>query len=116
MGSSKRFKFLISLLAFAFTFIQLPAISTANSAEGYIVLQNGPLDRENFDDLPTDYDITQVSFGIEEEYPDYYNFFVSFINPIVPNQFDGSNGSFASVLLDIDNDGEQDYSIETSNK
>jgi hypothetical protein len=116
MGSSKRIKIIISLLAFSFAFIQLPAISTANAAEGYIVLQNGPLDRENFDDLPTDYDITQVSFGIEEEYPDYYNFFVSFINPIVPNQFDGSNGSFASVLLDIDNDGEQDYSIETSNK
>jgi len=116
MGSSKGFRFLISLLAFSFAFIQLPAFSTANAAEGYIVLQNGPLDRENFDDLPTDYDITQVSFGIEEEYPDYYNFFVSFINPIVPNQFDGSNGSFASVLLDIDNDGEQDYSLETSNK
>jgi len=101
-------------LALQITFIQLQGLPLANAQEGYISFQEGPFDRDNFDDLPTDYDITQISFAIEEEYPDFYEFFISFINPIVPNQFDGTDGSFASLILDLDNDGEGDYSLDTS--
>jgi hypothetical protein len=116
MQRSRGAIFLLSLLALTLGFVHLQTIPPAHATEGYIVLQDGPIDQYNFDDLPTDYDITQITFGIEEEYPDFYEFFISFINPIVPNQFDGTNGSFASLMLDLDNDGEEDYSIDTSDE
>ena len=116
MRRSKRSKLLLSLLALLLTFIQLQGLPLANAQEGFITFQEGPVDRNNFDELPTDYDITQISFAIESEYPDYYEFFISFINPIVPNQFDGTDGSFASLILDIDNDGVADYSLDTSDE
>jgi hypothetical protein len=116
MQRSRGSIFLLSLLALTLGFVHLQTIPSAYATEGYIVLQDGPIDQYNFDDLPTDYDITQIAFGIEEDYPDFYEFFISFINPIVPNQFDGTNGSFASLMLDLDNDGEEDYSIDTSDE
>jgi hypothetical protein len=106
----------ISLIVFTLGITQLHGLQLAHADEGYIVLQDGPIDQDNFDDLPTDYDITQIAFGIEEDYPDFYEFFISFINPITPYQFDGSNGSFASLMLDLDNDGEEDFSIDTSDE
>jgi hypothetical protein len=108
--------FFISLIVITLGITQFHGLQLAHADEGYLVLQDGPLDRENFDDLPTDYDITQISFGIDKNYPDYFDFFISFINPIIPNQFDGRNGSFASLMLDLNNDGEEDYSLDTSDQ
>ena len=116
MRRSKRSKLLLSLLALLLTFIQLQGLPMANAQEGFITFQDGPIDREDFDDLPTEYDITQITFAIEEDYPDYYEFFIRFTNPIVPDQFDGTNGAFASLILDIDNDGEADYSLDTTDE
>lgn len=104
----------ISLIVFTLGITQLHGLQLAHADEGYIVLQDGPLDADNFENLPTDYDITQISFGIDKNYPDYFDFFISFINPIIPNQFDGTDGSFASLMLDLNNDGEEDFSLDTS--
>jgi len=114
MSRKSRTKILSTFLVVMLGVFQFQGLSQARAEEGFIILQDGPFDRDNFENLPTDYDITQITFAIEEEYPDNYTFYVSFINPIVPDQFDGTNGSFASLFMDLDNDGETDYSLDTS--
>jgi S1-C subfamily serine protease len=116
MLASKKSKFLAGFLALILGILQFQGLSIASAEGGYIVFQDGPFDRDNFDNLPTDYDITQISFGVEKDFPDMYEFFIGFINPIVPNQFDGTNGSFASLMIDVNNDGKEDYSLDTSNE
>jgi hypothetical protein len=96
--------------------LQLQSLPLAHAAEGFIVSQDGPFDEYNFPQLPTDYDIVQMSFGIEQEYPDDYDFFINFVDPIRSSQFDGTDGSFAMVMLDLDNDGEEDFSLDTTDE
>lgn len=107
-------KILAALLVVVLGILQFQGLSQARAEEGFIVLQEGPSDRDNFENLPTDYDITQIAFAIGEDTPNEYTFYLGFVNPIVPNQFDGTNGSFASLFLDLNNDDEVDYSIDTS--
>lgn len=116
MLASKKSKILAGFLAIVLGILQFSGLSAARAEGGFLIYQEGPSDRENFDNLPTDYDITQISFGVEEDYPDMYEFFLTFINPIIPNQFDGTDGSFASLMIDIDGDGEEDYSLDTSDE
>ena len=111
---SKNSKILAGLVAIVLGILQFQGLSVARADGGFIVYQEGPADRDNFENLPTDYDITQISFGVEEDFPDMYEFFITFINPILSNQFDGTDGSFASLMIDIDGDGEEDYSLDTS--
>ena len=96
--------------------LQLQSLPIAHAVEGFIVSQDGPFDDFNFPNLPTDYDIVKISFGIEEEYPDDYEFFINFVDPIRPSQFDGTDGSFAMIMLDLNNDGVEDYSIDTTSE
>jgi len=113
---SKKSIILAAFLAILLGVLQFQGLSAARAEEGFIVMQEGPFDRDNFENLPTDYDITQIAFAIGEDSPNDYTFFVSFVNPIIPNQFDGTNGSFASLFLDLNNDNEVDYSIDTSDE
>ena len=114
MVTSKKSKILAGFLVIVLGILQFNGLSAARAEGRFIVYQDGPSDRDNFENLPTDYDITGISFGVEEDFPDMYEFFITFINPILPNQFDGTDGSFASLMIDIDNDGEEDYSLDTS--
>ncbi len=112
--ASRKSKVLSGFLALMLGILQFHGLSAARAEGGFLIYQEGPADRDNFENLPPDYDITQISFGVEEDYPDMYEFFITFINPILPNQFDGTDGSFASLMIDIDGDGEEDYSLDTS--
>ncbi len=104
----RRYGLLGSLLVFI-TFIN-PSVATAAS---WIQYQSSPVDTYNRPDLPVAYDITQVDFGVSDADPTRYAFFLDFAKPITANLFADGLRSWAAIFLDINNDGKDDYSLET---
>ena len=86
-------------------------VSPANAA--WIQYQDSPADTYNRPEVIPEYDITQISFGVNDSDPDEYWFYLEFAKPVTANRFNDGQGSWAIVLLDINNDGEDDYSLET---
>lgn len=101
-----------STIAIAMLFIgfltALPAQAT------WIQYQTSPADLYNRADLPVNYDLLSVSVGVDDSSPNEYYFYLNFNKPITPQQFADGKGSWAGVMLDINNDGKIDYSIETN--
>jgi len=62
---------------------------------------------------PANFDLTTVSYAEFSESPDFHYFYLDFAAPIRANQFDDGLGSWAMVMLDVNNDGNEDYRIET---
>jgi hypothetical protein len=87
-------------------------ISSANAA--WIQYQSSGVDTYNRPELTAAFDITQVDFGVTDLQPDEYKFFVNFAQAVTPNQFNDGQGSWAAIFLDTNNDGKDDYSLETS--
>jgi hypothetical protein len=75
--------------------------------------QNSDLDTSNGKLLSKAYDVERISFAISDSNPSLYNFFLHFANP-VSNALFADRTSFAAILIDIDNDGDEDYSIDTN--
>jgi hypothetical protein len=46
--------------------------------------------------------------------PDEYWFFLNFAQAVTPNQFNDGRGSWAAIFLDTNNDGNDDFSLETN--
>lgn len=89
-------------------------ISTpVSSAASWIQYQSSPVDSYNRPDLPAAYDITQVDFGVPDADPSRYSFFLDFAEPITASLFADGLGSWAGILIDINGDGKDDYSLET---
>jgi hypothetical protein len=89
-------------------------ISSANAA--WISYQSSPNDRFNAADVKPEYDVVSIDIGISDEEPNEIYFFLEFARPIFNNQFADGKGSWAAVMLDMNNDGKIDYSMQTSNK
>ena len=87
-------------------------VSPANAA--WIQYQDSPADTYNRPEVIPEYDITQIGFGVNDSDPDEYWFYLEFAKPVTANRFNDDQGSWAIVLLDINNDGENDYSLETT--
>jgi hypothetical protein len=87
-------------------------ISPANAA--WIQYQSSPADTYNRLDIPAEFDITRIDFGVSDTYPDEYWFFLNFTKPITSNLFADGKTSWAGVFLDLNNDGKIDYSLETN--
>jgi hypothetical protein len=79
----------------------------------WIQYQNGPADTYNRPDLPPEFDITRTDFAVSDTHPDEYWFFLMFSKPVTSSIFADGQGSWAAVLLDINNDGKLDYSLAT---
>lgn len=85
-----------------------------NSAEAaWTQYQTSPADTYNRSDIPPEYDITRVDFAVSDAFPDEYMFFINFAKPVTSNLFADGKGSWAGILLDTNNDGKDDYSLET---
>ena len=89
-------------------------ITPANAA--WIQYQSSGVDTYNRPELTPAFDITQIDFGVTDLKPDEYKFFLNFAQAVTPNQFNDGQGSWAAIFLDTNNDGEDDYSLETSEK
>ena len=110
MFNSKRLKsaFLYSLLILALVVFE---ISPAKA--DWVEFQSSPVDTSNSKLVTKAYDIERVSFSISNTESDYYNFFLHFVNP-VSNALFADRSSFAAILIDTNNDGTEDYSIDTN--
>jgi len=102
----------VSIIAIVLLFIGLLTSLPANAT--WIQYQSSPADVYNRADLPANYDLLSVSVGVADTSPNEYYFYLNFNKPITPQQFADGKGSWAGVMLDINNDGKFDYSIETN--
>jgi S1-C subfamily serine protease len=80
----------------------------------WIQYQSSGVDSYNRPELTPAFDITQIDFGVTDLKPDEYKFFLNFAQAVTPNQFNDGQGSWAAIFLDTNNDGKDDYSLETS--
>ena len=102
----------VSIIAIVLLLIGLLTSLPANAT--WIQYQSSPADVYNRADLPANYDLLSVSVGVDDTSPNEYYFYLNFNKPITPQQFADGKGSWAGVMLDINNDGKFDYSIETN--
>jgi hypothetical protein len=89
-------------------------ISSANAA--WVSYQSSPNDRFNAADVKPEYDVVSIDIGISDETPNEIYFFLEFSQRITNSQFADGKGSWASVMLDMDNDGKADFSMDTSSQ
>ena len=87
-------------------------ISPAKAA--WIQYQSSEADAFNRPELSAAFDITKVDFAINDTAQDEYWFFLNFAQAVTGNQFNDGQGSWAGILLDLNNDGKEDYSLETN--
>jgi S1-C subfamily serine protease len=87
-------------------------VTPANA--NWIQYQSSGVDTYNSPELTAAFDITQVNFGVTELRPDEYMFFINFADAVTPNQFNDGQGSYAAIFLDTNNDGKDDFSLQTN--
>jgi len=99
------------LVSLTLIFSLLIPISPARAA--WIQYQSSDADTYNRPELSAAMDITKVDFAINDTKPDEYWFFLNFAQAVTANQFNDGLDSWAAIFLDINNDGKDDYSLET---
>ena len=100
------------LVSFILIFSLLIPISPARAA--WIQYQSSEADTYNRPELSAAFNITQVDFAVSDLKPDEYWFFLNFAQAVTPNQFNDGQESWAAIFLDTNNDGKDDYSLETN--
>jgi hypothetical protein len=102
-----RFRILILMLVSNLFFL-----ATMARAD-WVEFQSSEVDTSNAKLLTKAYDVERVSFSVNDLFPEYYNFFLHFSSP-VSNSLFADRSSFAAILIDINDDGVEDYSIDTN--
>lgn len=80
----------------------------------WVKYQSSPNDQFNAADVKPDYDVVSIDIGISDSSPNEIYFFLEFAKPVFNTQFADGKGSWAAVMLDMNNDGKIDFSMETS--
>ncbi len=75
--------------------------------------QESPADTFTKPGTTANFNALNVSYAEFSEAPEFHYFYIDFAGAIVANQFDDGRGSWAMVMLDVNNDGSEDYRIET---
>ena len=75
--------------------------------------QESPADTFTRAGTPSNFNALNVSYAEFSEAPDFHYFYIDFASPVEADQFDDGLGSWAMVMIDINNDGNEDYRIET---
>lgn len=75
--------------------------------------QESPADTFTRAGTPSNFNALNVSYAEFSEAPDFHYFYIDFAAPVQAGQFDDGLGSWAMVMIDINNDGNEDYRIET---
>ena len=75
--------------------------------------KSSPQDVSNSKIVSSEYDIVSIDFAIDDADPNLYYFFLNFREQVKADLFT-QNSSFAAILIDADNDGDTDYSIQTN--
>lgn len=80
----------------------------------WVTYQSSPNDRFNAADVKPEYDVVSVDVATSDTTPNEIYFFLEFAQRVSNTQFADGKGSWASVMLDMDNDGKADFSMDTS--
>jgi S1-C subfamily serine protease len=96
----------------------LTFVSVPSAQADWTEYKTSPTDSSNSKIVSPAYDITSVNFamGQWENNPtdlEYYWFWLNFAQPVKADLF-ADNSSWAAILIDADNDGDLDYSIQTN--
>jgi S1-C subfamily serine protease len=75
--------------------------------------QESPADTFNKAGTPANFNALNVSYAEFSESPDFHYFYIDFAAAIQATQFDDGKGSWAMVMIDVNNDGAEDYRVET---
>lgn len=75
--------------------------------------QESPNDTFTKSGTPSNFNALNVSYAEFSEASDFHYFYIDFAGSIKADQFDDGLGSWAMVMIDSNNDGNEDYRIET---
>jgi len=104
-------KIRLALISFLIVALIVP-VSSSNAA--WVKYKSSPNDTFNASDVKPEYDVVSIDVAISDTSPNEIFFFLEFAKPILNSQFADGKGSWAAVMLDMNNDGKIDYSMETS--
>ncbi len=94
--------------------LTLPAMTAPIAQATWIDYQTSPAHSQASANLPVEYDVQQVHFGINDSNPGLYYFYLNFIMPVSANLYAGESGSYAAIQLDTNNDTKPEYELRTS--
>ena len=92
--------------------LQIASAPAAKAA--WVYYQTSPTHSKVASSLPLEYNIQQVHFGVNDENPGLYYFYLNFIKPVTANLYAGNSGSYAAIQLDTNADSKVEYELRTS--
>ncbi len=75
--------------------------------------QESPADTFTRTGTPANFNAVSVSYAEFTEAPEFHYFYIDFAGPVQAAQFDDGLGSWAMVMIDINNDDNEDFRVET---
>jgi hypothetical protein len=75
--------------------------------------QQSPADTFTRAGTPANFNADTVSYAEFTEAPEFHYFYIDFSGPVQANQFDDGRGSWAMVMIDVNNDDKEDFRVET---
>ena len=102
------------LIVLALVSTLLIGVNSPVANAGWAQYEISALDTYNSPDLPVAFDITKVDFAVRDTELNTYEFYLYFKDPITPGLFSDGLESFAGIFLDLNGDGQDDYSLETN--
>ena len=75
--------------------------------------QESPADTFTRSGTPANFNAVSVSYAEFSEAPEFHYFYIDFAGPVQAAQFNDGLGSWAMVMIDINNDDNEDFRIET---
>lgn len=108
MRKIKQFCLIVILSVFSLSFNTQVA-----RAETKVFSKLTSLDTYNRPDLNPKYDIERVETGLWDSDLDSLHFWILFKQPLTSQMFNDNQGSWAGILIDINNDGNDDIVINT---
>lgn len=88
-------------------------VLTTPAAAAIQNFQESPNDTFTKAGTPANFNALNVSYAEFSESSEFHYFYIDFAAPIEAGQFDDGLGSWAMVMIDTNNDGKEDYRIET---
>ena len=83
------------------------------SAETKVFSKTSATDIFNPKDLNPAFDIQKVEVGLIDSDLDMIHFWILFAQPLTSNMFNDNKGSWAGILIDVNNDGNDDIVLNT---
>ncbi len=104
------FKRWLSAVAAALLAVVTLVTPAAAAIQNY---QESPADTFTKAGTPANFNALSVAYAEFSEAPEFHYFYIDFAGPIQAAQFDDGLGSWAMVMIDVNNDNKEDFRIET---